>query len=462
MLWEIVTQKYPFDELYDNDKYSKVVGTDENGESVRELRLMKIKAEIVENELRPASKFDDVPSEFSVLIVSCWNKFPISRPTMNTMVPQLCTLLKKRFNITRTPNVLPQWTASLAELSFDSIRTLAPPKQKGAFNIRKTKSVCFTDYVFALCTAEFRLWVGLSEGKVHVLSLPDLRVISSLQCFSKQSRVYGLLFIPADESVWALSDKGELAVVKSDTLEVVHRVQYTGMFKDILLATAGTAECTVWGTNPDNNSVFVWRSKGSRELLKTISNIPGACLLAQGGVVVFIAGIGQVVITEAVTFQTLTVVDLTPKRSRCPEAMCFYADFLWICPAGASSVIEVYTPDGQHFTSLKGHSGCVKSLCPVLTVNGVTRTILSGGFDGSVLAWKVNPKLPPQEQIKCNAEISINRKSSVECMTLGPLLVSKTNISSPGKTVNHTIQFYCGLLCGEVAQIVLDPGEESF
>lgn len=423
---------------------------------MRVLREMKIKKEIVENDLRPTSKFDGFPPEVPELISSCWNKMPNSRPPMNSIVTFLQAILEKRFSVTINQELLLRSPTPRTNLPMSSTRMLQPPTKKGAFNISKLKSTCCTEHVYALCITAERIWVGLSSGKMQVLSLTDLRVISSVQCFSKQSRVTSLACVPRDESVWVLSDKGELSVIAIHTLKVIHRAQYPGMFKDVLVATA--ADCTVWGANPDNNSVFVWRSTGQRELAKTMSDIPGACLLSQGGAIVFIAGINTLLITEAATLEILTVVDLSPKRARCPEAMCFAAGFLWICPAGAASVIEVYTPDGQHFISLKGHSGCVKSICPVFTSGGATRTVVSGGFDGSVLVWKADPSLPRQERIKCNAELSINQASAVESIAMAPHLVGKLN-STPGRP---TVQFYCALLSGEVVQVLLDPADDSF
>ena len=342
---------------------------------------------------------------------------------------------------------------------IDSVKTITPPKPAD-IALRKMKSVCVTDNVFSLCIVGDRIWAGLGSGKIHVFSLPDLRLVSSLNFYTNQeSRTYGLIFNSEDNTVWCASDVGELVIVSASTLSVIRHDKFDGMFKDMLLATAGSADPTIWGANPALDSVFIWSASGQRQLMKRLNDIPGACLLCRGGVLVFVAGIGKLAIAQAVTCEIFTIVDIVPKRSRCPEAMCFAADLVWVCPGGAASVIEVYTPSGQHFTTLRGHNGCVKSLCPVMTKFAGTRTVISGGFDGSIMVWKVTRDAT--QEIKCVAELSVNSKSAVECVTQGTHTVVKAESaeSVANQVVQQAIQFYCGLLWGEIAHVNLETGD---
>lgn len=492
VLWEVFTQKYPFDDLYEDPRYVKQCGIDTNGKPVFSIREMKVKKGIIEKNLRPASKFDDVPDEISEIIKQCWNKLAKNRPVMTHVVEQLCSLLTKHYNVQKTTNIS-QWDSSVSALS----NTLSPVnarqrnvKDTTGVTLKTTKSVFFTEHVFSVCIVEGqRLWVGLASGTARVFSLPDLRVVSSLQCFSQQSRVKAFSFVSNNQTLWVVSDKGEVCVTNAHSMKI-KRGQHTGSFTDVAFVPPPSSEkhsddrskavggCGfVFVANPEKNCVMVFDARKARpqDILKTIPGVDGGCLFAlqrSSPNTVFVGGIGKVFVIDCFTLEVVSCVELSAKRTRCPEAMCFASNLLWICPAGSSSVVEVFTPDGTFVTSLKGHSGCVKSLCVVpgrIADSADSEVVLSGGFDGSVMAWRVVNCGASTCEIKCQSEISINRNSSVEGIVCGPMRLttlqqpvsSENNGRSASDVVQHirSCQVYCGMVCGELVQLSLDIKE---
>ena len=549
MLWEVFTQQYPFSELYEDSRYVKQSGKDESGKEVLVIREMKVKQDIIENDLRPCSKFDEgIPDEITEIIKQCWNKLSKNRPQMKSVVEKLCFLLKKNFNLVQSQSLNDssnQWesvssvlssshSASSQVMTNTNNDTNHPHDEEttsGGVKLNITKSVFVTEHVFSVLIVEEgqRLFVGLSSGTVRVFSLPNLRVVSSLQCFSSQSRCKGFCFDSNNQTVWIVSDKGEICVIKTTgvSLKIKHKPkQHKGCFTDIVFvqskqssssscssseknndeklkksvvaSSSSSYSCSsgfIFVANPETNCVVVFdssRKPSQKDVLKTICDVDGACLFAvtnnmsrdssHESQVVFVCGIGgKVFVIDCSTLSVVRCIEtlggeLTKSR-RCPEAMCVSSNLLWICPSGASSVVEVFKLDGTFFSSLKGHSGCVKSLCPVSVVvpgsgsgNGehgshVCEIVLSGGFDGCVMAWRVVECGGSNTTIKCESEISINRKSSVEGIVCGPVFtqqISSQNCSVSCSDVVQNIQsfhVYCGMLRDEVVQLSLEVKE---
>ena len=540
MLWEVFTQQYPFSELYEDSRYVKQSGKDESGKEVLVIREMKVKQDIIENDLRPCSKFDEgIPDEITEIIKQCWNKLSKNRPQMKLVVEKLCFLLKKNFHLVQSQSLNDssnQWESVSSVLSSHSASsqvttninndTNHPHDEETSDGVKLniTKSVFVTGHVFSVLIVEGqRLFVGLSSGTVRVFSLPNLRVVSSLQCFSSQSRVKGFCFDSNNQTVWSVSDKGEICVIKTTgvSLKIKHeQKQHKGCFTDIVFVQSKqSSSCSysekhndgklkksvvasssyycssgfIFVANPETNCVVVFdssRKPSQKDVLKTICDVDGACLFAINHLyetsspqVVFVCGIGgKVFVIDCSTLSVVRCIETLggelAKSRRCPEAMCVSSNLLWICPSGSSSVVEVFRLDGTFVSSLKGHSGCVKSLCSVSVVvpgsgsgNGdhpdshVCEIVLSGGFDGCVMAWRVVECGGSNTTIKCESEISINRKSSVEGIVCGPVITQKISSQNCGVGCSdvaqniQSFQLYCGMLRGEVVQLSLEVKE---
>ena len=520
---------------------SKQSGKDESGKEVLVIRDMKVKQDIIENDLRPCSKFDEgIPDEITEIIKRCWNKLSKNRPQMKLVVEKLCFLLKTNFNLVQSQSLNDssnQWESVSSVLSSshsassqvttninnDTNHPHDEETTSGGIKLNITKSVFVTEHVFSVLIVEEgqRLFVGLSSGTVRVFSLPNLRVVSSLQCFSSQSRCKGFCFDSNNQTVWSVSDKGEICVIKTTgvSLKIKHeQKQHKGCFTDIVFVqskqyssssdgkldksvASSSYSCSsgfIFVANPETNCVVVFdssRKPSQKDVLKTICDVDGACLFAvtnnmsrdssHESQVVFVCGIGgKVFVIDCSTLSVVRCIETLgggfTKSRRCPEAMCVSSNLLWICPSGSSSVVEVFRLDGTFVSSLKGHNGCVKSLCPVSVVvpgsgtgNGdhpdlhVCEIVLSGGFDGCVMAWRVVECGGSNTTIKCESEISINRKSSVEGIVCGPVItqqISSQNCSVSCSDVVQNIQsfhVYCGMLRGEVVQLSLEVKKSS-
>ena len=545
MLWEVFTQQYPFYYLYEDSRYVKQSGKDESGKEVLVIREMKVKQDIIENDLRPSWKFyERIPDEITEIIKQCWNKLSKNRPQMKLVVEKLCFLFKKNFNLVQSQSLNDssnQWESVSSVLSSshsassqvttninnDTNHPHDEETTSGGIKLNITKSVFVTEHVLSVLIVEEgqRLFVGLSSGTVRVFSLPNLRVVSSLQCFSSQSRVKGFCFDSNNQTVWSVSDKGEICVIKTTgvSLKIKHeQKQHKGCFTDIVFVQSKqSSSCSysekhndgklkksvvasssyycssgfIFVANPETNCVVVFdssRKPSQKDVLKTICDVDGACLFAINHLyetsspqVVFVCGIGgKVFVIDCSTLSVVRCIETLggelAKSRRCPEAMCVSSNLLWICPSGSSSVVEVFRLDGTFVSSLKGHSGCVKSLCSVSVVvpgsgsgNGdhpdshVCEIVLSGGFDGCVMAWRVVECGGSNTTIKCESEISINRKSSVEGIVCGPVItqqISSQNCSVSCSDVVQSIQsfhVYCGMLRGEVVQLSLKVKKSS-